>query len=319
MFSPTEPLTWVMVWRAWHFDAVAALCAISLGAGYGWALTRAGRRHSDVSRVWACCFFAGLGFWVLACMSVVGVYAHVLFWMRALQVVLLLLVVPFFLALGRPVTVMRDALRPAGRARFDRALSSALARVLTHPLTTSLAMLATPWLLYLTPWYSASLTHGLLGAMTRTVLALIGFAYFYARLQVDPVPHRYPQPISLVISVAETIGDGVLGLVLWQGPLVASTYYLAQHRAWGPDLRTDQTLGAGILWILGDVLGLPFLLLLMRALSADDKAQAARIDAELDQADQNSLDPGNATAEDPATPTLWWENDPQLRERFGRH
>ncbi len=319
MFSPTEPLTWVMVWRAWHFDIAAALCAIALGTGYGWALTRVRRRQSDINGVWASCFFAGIGCSVVACMSVVGVYAHVLFWMRALQVVLLLLVVPFLVALGRPVTVVRGALRPDGLARFGRALSSAPAQVLTHPLTTSLAMLATPWLLYLTPWYTASLTHGLLGAMTRTALALIGFAYFYARLQVDPVPHKYPQLISLVISVAETIGDGVLGLVLWQGPLVASTYYLALHRARGPDLRTDQTLGAGILWILGDVLGLPFLLLLMRALSADDKAQAARIDAELDRADQNSLDPGNTTAVDPATPTLWWENDPQLRERFGRH
>ncbi|WP_078312520.1 MULTISPECIES: cytochrome c oxidase assembly protein [unclassified Mycobacterium] len=318
MFLPTEPLTWVTVWRAWHFDTAAALCAIALGTGYGWALTRARRRHADISGVWASCFFTGVGCWVLACMSVVGLYAHVLFWMRALQVVLLLLVVPFFLALGRPVTVVRGALQPDGLDRFDRGLSSAPARVLTHPLTTSLAMLVTPWLLYLTPWYTASLTHDLLGAMTRTALALIGFAYFYARLQVDPVPRKYPQLISLVLSVAETIGDGVLGLVLWQGPLVASSYYLALHRSWGPDMRTDQTLGAGILWILGDVLGLPFLLLLMRALSADDKAQAARIDAELDRADQNSLDPGNTMAMDPATPTLWWENDPQLRERFGR-
>lgn len=308
-----------MVWRAWHFDTAAALGAIALGAGYGWALTRARRRQSDISGVWASCFFAGIGCWVLACMSVVGVYAHVLFWMRALQVVLLLLVVPFFVALGRPVTVVRGALQPDGLARCDRGLSSAPARVLTHPLTTSLAMLATPWLLYLTPWYTASLTHGLLGATTRTALTLIGFAYFYARLQVDPVPRKYPQLISLVISVAETIGDGVLGLVLWQGPLVASTYYLALHRSWGPDMRTDQTLGAGLLWILGDVLGLPFLLLLMRALSADDKVQAARIDAELDRTDQNSLNPGNETVVDPATPTLWWENDPQLRERFGRH
>ncbi|CPW28632.1 Conserved hypothetical protein (Copper resistance D precursor?) [Mycobacteroides abscessus] len=151
------------------------------------------------------------------------------------------------------------------------------------------------------------------------MLVLIGFSYFYARLQVDPVPRRYPQLISLLISVAETIGDGVLGLVLWQGPLVASTYYLALHRSWGPDLRTDQTIGAGILWVLGDVLGLPFLLLLMRALSADDKAHAAQIDAELDRVGQSPSATATAPAENLVTSTLWWENDPQLRDRFGRH
>jgi hypothetical protein len=83
-------------------------------------------------------------------------------------------------------------------------------------------------------------------------------------------------------------------------------------------MRTDQTYGAGILWILGDVLGLPFLLLLMRALSADDKAQAARIDEELDQADQATADLGDTAAPDQGPSTLWWENDPQLRERFGQ-
>lgn len=316
MFTPTEPLTWMMVWRAWHFDLVATVCIVALGAGYSWALTRARHQRSDISAVGAGCFFVGLGCWALACMSVIGVYAYVLFWMRALQVVLLLLVVPFFLALGRPVTAVRNALRPAGLSRFDRAVSSTPARALAHPLTTSVAMLATPWLLYLTPWYAASLSPGVLGAMTRTVLALIGFAYFYARLQVDPVPRKYPQLISLLISVAETIGDGVLGLVLWQGPLVASTYYLALHRSWGPDLRTDQTIGAGVLWILGDVLGLPFLLVLMRALTADDKVQAARIDAELDHAEQHSLESDDTAAQGPSPSSLWWENDPQLRERF---
>jgi cytochrome c oxidase assembly factor CtaG len=172
-------------------------------------------------------------------------------------------------------------------------------------------MLATPWLLYLTPWYTASLTHGLVDVLTRIVLVLVGFGYFYARLQADPVPRRYSQLISLLISVAETIGDGVLGLVLWQGPLIATTYYLALQRSWGPDLRLDQTIGAGILWILGDVLGIPFVLVLMRALRTDDTAHAKEVDAELDRIEQ--ADPEQAMQS-----TLWWETDPQLRDRFRR-
>ncbi|MGC7297776.1 cytochrome c oxidase assembly protein [Mycobacteroides abscessus subsp. massiliense] len=317
--SPTEPLAWATVWRAWHFDMAATVCAVLLVAGYTWALSHARRHRSDTSAGWVSCFAIAIGCWALASMSFVGVYAHTLFWIRALQVVLLLLVVPFFLTLGRPVTITRHALPPRALDRFDRALSSTPARIVTHPLATSLAMLATPWLLYLTPWYTASLTNGVLGGATRIMLVLIGFSYFYARLQVDPVPRRYPQLISLLISVAETIGDGALGLVLWQGPLVASTYYLALHRSWGPDLRTDQTIGAGILWVLGDVLGLPFLLLLMRALSADDKAHAAQIDAELDRVGQSPSATATAPAENLVTSTLWWENDPQLRDRFGRH
>ena len=196
-------------------------------------------------------------------------------------------------------------------------LATGFARVLFHPLTTSLAMLATPWLLYLTPWYTAALQSEWVGAPTRILLVAIGFGYFYARLQADPVPRRYPQLISLLISVVETLGDGVLGLVIWQGSLIAPAYYAGLQRNWGPEQRLDQTIGAGVLWILGDVVGLPFVLVLMRALSRDDKAHAIEVDAELDALD-NEEAAENEAAAPPGPKGLWWENDPQLRERFHR-
>jgi cytochrome c oxidase assembly factor CtaG len=242
-------------------------------------------------------------------MSMIGLYADVLFWVRALQVLLLLYVVAFFVAIAKPVTVLCSALGPAGRGRVDRLLGTPLARVLAYPLTTSVAMLATPWLLYLTPWYTAALEHHPVAAVTRILLLLVGFGYFYSRLQADPVPRRYSQLISLVISIAENIGDGVLGIVLWLGPLIAADYYIGLHRSWGPSLRVDQSIGAGILWILGDVLGVPFVIVLIRALSADEKVRAAEVDAELDHVEQ--VQPERA-----AESTLWWENDPQLRDRF---
>ena len=150
-----------------------------------------------------------------------------------------------------------------------------------------------------------------IGAPTRILLVAIGFGYFYARLQADPVPRKYSQLISLLITIAETLGDGLLGLVIWQGSLIAEAYYSGLHRSWGPDQRLDQTIGAGVLWILGDVVGLPFVLLLMRALSRDEKAHAVQVDAELDTAEA-------AESEGAAPSGLWWENDPQLRDRFRR-
>ncbi|BDE15931.1 hypothetical protein Mkiyose1665_24890 [Mycobacterium kiyosense] len=268
------------------------------------------------------CFSVGLALWAVATLSAIGAYAYALFWMRALQVLLLLYVVPLFLALGRPVTVVCEALRPAGRDRFEQLLASPPARVFAHPLTTSLGMLATPWLLYLTPWYEAALQHEWVGAPTRILLVAIGFGYFYARLQADPVPRRYSQLISLLITVAEALGDGVLGLVIWQGSLIAAGYYAA--RTWGPDQRLDQTIGAGVLWIMGDLVAWPFLLLLMRALSRDEQAHALDIDSRLDELQEMSGNDATASDEaashsDGAPPsTLWWEQDPQLRERFGR-
>ena len=311
MHPELAPLTWSTVLGSWSLDSTSAVLILVVGLGYGWCARRARRRGAPIKAGRVCCGGVGLGVWVLATMSVIGVYADVLFWVRALQVVLLLLVVPFFVALGGPVTVLRSALPPGGQRRVDRLLAGRSARVLASPLTTSVAMLGIPWLLYLTPWFAATLEHPSAAAITRILLVVVGFGYFYARLQTDPVPRRYSQMVSLGISVVETIGDGLLGLVLWLGPLIAVDHYLGLHRDWGPSLRLDQTIGAGILWILGDVLGVPFLIVLMRALSTDEKARAVEVDAELDRVEQSPPSPGAQT-------TLWWENDPQLGDRFRR-
>jgi len=49
----------------------------------------------------------------------------------------------------------------------------------------------------------------------------------------------------------------------------------------------------------------------MRALARDEKAHAVRVDAELDATEA-------AETEAAAPSGLWWENDPELRERFRR-
>jgi cytochrome c oxidase assembly factor CtaG len=302
MNPASVPLTWSAALTQWRWDTGAALAIIVLSLGYGWAWRRCARDALTAKHAW--CFGIGIALLGAATMSMIGVYDRTLFWVRALQVLLLLFVIPFFLAMGRPVTALRGSLGPVGRTRLDRLLETSAARFAAHPATTSVAMLATPWVLYLTPWYVASLNIGAVAAATRVLLLLIGFGYFYARLQTDPVPRRYSQLISLVISIVESIGDGLLGIVLWLGPLIAADYYAGIGRQWGPSMRVDQSIGAGILWIVGDVLGVPFIIVLMRFLSADERKRASAVDAELEKAEAPS--------------GLWWESDPQLRDRMGR-
>jgi len=311
MRADPAPLTVSSFVHTWHADPLAAVAIVLVLSAFAWCCRRARDRGRPVERARLWCVAIGTMLWLLSTMSAIGSYAQILFWVRALQVVTLLYVVPLFLALSRPVTVVQDALGPEGRRRVDRLLNAPLTRMLAHPATTSLAMLGTPWLLYLTAWYTAGLEHEWIAALTRIVLVCIGFGYFYARLQADPVPRRYPQLLSLLITVGEAIGDGILGLVIWQGPLIAPTYYAALHRTWGPDLRLDQTIGAGVLWVLGDVVGVPFVLLLMRALSRDEKSHAMLVDAELDKSEAPEGDSAPASG-------LWWENAPELSRRFRR-
>ncbi|WP_299573383.1 cytochrome c oxidase assembly protein [uncultured Williamsia sp.] len=316
-----RPLTVETALTTGHLDLVTTVVAVVTLAAYWW-----GWRRSDVTLGRGVVFsLLGVGVWLVATASSVGAYADTLFWVRALQVVLLLLVAPFGLALGMPLTVLREACSARGRARFDSALGSRVARALTHPAVTSGVILVTPWLFYLTPWYTAVLRGDALDVVTRLLFVVVGLGYFVTRLQVDPVPHRRPQSLSLLITLVETIGDGLLGVVLWQGPDIAHAYYAALGRSWGPSLRTDQIIGAGVLWVLGDVVGLPFLLALFGRFRAEQESVAVEVDAALDAADRDARDRGAAVAPsgddgpDPAPAGgLWWEADPELRRRFGR-
>ncbi len=319
------PLTGGAVLTSWRWDTSAVLITAVLGVAYWAAWSVARRRGTAVRGGRAASFLAvGLGVWLLTGISVIGVYSDTLFWVRALQMLLLLYVVPFGLAAGKPVTVLRDALGPARQARVDRVLASGFARAITYPAVSSLLILATPWLFYLSPWFEAVLRNGWVDVLTRLLVVVIGFLYFYSRLQADPVPRRFTQSISLLITVFESLADGVLGIVLWLGPLLAAGYYAEIGRTWGPDARMDQIIGAGVIWLLGDVLGLPFLLVLMRSFAADERRKAAQVDAELDAAEAKRRSRRTVRAaapepeDEPQASGLWWENDPQLRERFRR-
>jgi hypothetical protein len=116
------------------------------------------------------------------------------------------------------------------------------------------------------------------------------------------------------------IGDAVLGVVLWLGPVVAEGWYAT--RGWGPGLRTDQLVGAGILWVGGDVVGLPFVGVVLHRFTHEDDRHAREIDARLDheeaEAARDVAPPPGSEPGPEQRPRLWWEDDPQLAERFRR-
>ena len=154
------------------------------------------------------------------------------------------------------------------------------------PAITTMVLVVMPFLVYFTGWYAAGLTSTGVRELTHLVLLLPGLAFFWTLLRVDPVPKAYPYVVALWITGAEVIGDAVLGLAIIADPnLIASAYYHALARPWGPTLSTDQVLGGGTLWVLGDIVGLPFLAAQLIQMIREDEHEAKVIDAELDAAE----------------------------------
>src|SRR5215468_4052134 len=102
--GPPE-LTVSRAFTEWTLDPVALVFVVLLAALYVAGLRRLRRSGTawSAGRTIAFCGL-GLGFFVIATM----------FWVRAVQTILLLLVVPLFLTMGKPVTLAVAALPRLG-------------------------------------------------------------------------------------------------------------------------------------------------------------------------------------------------------------
>jgi cytochrome c oxidase assembly factor CtaG len=324
-------LTFARAVSSWTLDPWSLTVIFIAGALYLAGVRRI-RRDGTVwpaGRVISFCGL-GLGFAVVATMSSVGVYQPVVFYMRSVQTILLLLVVPLFLALGRPLTLIIGTVPRLG-PWLDAAIRSRFARLATFPAITTFVLVLTPFLIYFTPWYAAGFRSALVAQLTQLALMAPGFVFFWTLLRVDPVPKAYPYVVALWITAAEVLGDAVLGLAVIADPgLLAASYYHALARPWGPDLATAQVIGGGVLWIFGDIVGLPFLAAQLIQMIREDEADAEVIDAELDAQDAAAIaseaqardasagaDPAAAaTASMPVTQRPWWETDRRFADRF---
>ena len=330
--GPPE-LTFGRAVTSWTLDPWSLAGIVILAGGYLVGVRRVRRSGENWPAVRMVLFCGlGLGFAVIATMSFVGVYQPVLFYVRSVQTVLLLLVVPLFMALGRPLTLVIVAL-PRFGARLEAAISGRVARLATFPAITTLALVLMPFVIYFTPWYQAGFSSVLVAQLTHIALMVPGFVFFWTLLRVDPVPKAYPYVVALWITGAEVIGDAVLGLaVIADTSLLAGHYYHALARPWGPSLATSQVLGGGVLWILGDIVGLPFLAAQFIQMMREDQADAAAIDAAIDAQEaaratagaaapaaadaSGAVGTGVVTASEPAGQQPWWESDRRFSDRF---
>ena len=300
------PLTVARVFTAWRVEPGVLGAVAVLGGGYVAALRRRGQPW-PWSRT--ACFAAGVVLIAVVGSSFLGVYDDTLFWVRAVQNTLLLMVVPMLLALGAPIRLVADLLPERRRGQLSRILHSRAAQLLTFPLLVTVVLVVPLLVLYMSPLYELTLRSAVASGVAGVVVTATGFVYFWTRFRIDPTPRADSYLVTLWITIVEMIGDAVLGVVLWLGPLVAAGFYAALMREWGPDLRTDQIIGAGVLWIGGDVVGLPFILLVVARMSREDEGRAAVVDAELDAQEEAFPDQSGR---------LWWEDDPQLAQRFRR-
>jgi cytochrome c oxidase assembly factor CtaG len=280
---------------------------VVLLVGYIGAVRRVRRRGGTwaAGRIWAFAVI-GCGGLAYATMGWLGVYQGWLFYARAGQTVMLVLLVPLFLAMGRPITLAITAWPVLDRP-VRAAIGSRVARMLTFPAITTLALVAVPMVMYFTTWFVHVYSSGAVRELTYVILMVPGFVFFWTLLRVDPVPKAYSYGVAMWITAAEVVGDAFFGLaIIADTNLLAGSYFHSLPGGFGADLASKQVVGGGVIWIIGDMVGLPFLAAQFIQLMREDRSQAEAIDAELDAREATPAD----------TEAPWWATDPRFTNRF---
>src|ERR1700728_4262512 len=308
-YSGPPKLTLARAFTEWRVDVPMLVLIVVVAAWYVLSARKIRRQGGQWGIGRTIAFLGlGLGFWVIATMSWVGVYQSALFYARATQTVLLVLVSPLFLMMGKPITLLIEA-QPAIGNRVAAVIRSRAAKVVTFPAITTLLLIAVPMTMYFTSWYTATFNSGTVRELTYLILMVPGLVFFWTLLRVDPVPKKYPYGVAMWITAAEVVGDAFFGIaIIADQTMLAAQHYQAVGYPFGPSLATSQVLGGGIIWILGDAVALPFLAVQLIQMMREDKAEAAAIDAELDardaereaarraaRASQPAAEPGSAT------------------------
>ena len=76
-----------------------------------------------------------------------------------------------------------------------------LAKVLTFPLLTFFLYVVSPWALYFSGWYDASLESAWIHELMHVHLVVVGSLFFWPLVGVDPLPGRVGYPFRVLLTV----------------------------------------------------------------------------------------------------------------------
>ena len=292
---------------SWTFDPVAVGVLLVAAGWYarGVVLLRGDGGQWPVRRMVS----FGFGLLTIAAVTLwwVGAYAHTLFWVYTVQIMMLLVVSPALLMFGKPVTLARSLQREGGRQPVLARIADAKAmNVLSNPAFGALLLPLVSMLVFFTAIFPASLAHYVVYELLHLVLLLAGLVMSIPLADEGPQSSSMSLAAGILFGFLELLADAIPGIAIrLRSSLLAPEHYLAVHRTWGPSRLHDQQLGGSIVWFLAETIDLPVLALLVFRWIRTDEREAIVIDRQLDRREQELA---SADAEvDLQRP--WWESD----------
>ena len=102
--------------------------------------------------------------------------------------------------------------------------------MLTFPPLTFLLYVISPWALYFSGWYAASLESSFVHEAMHVHLVVVGCLFFWPLLGVDPVPGRVAYPFRMLLVLLTLPFHAFLGVtIMSQTELLGGDWYPSLH------------------------------------------------------------------------------------------
>jgi cytochrome c oxidase assembly factor CtaG len=260
---------------------VLAVAGLLYGRGWWGLRVRGARALASGWRLAA--YLGGLAAIAVALLSAIEYLAEISLTAHMVQHQLLLMTAPPLLLLAEPFPMGLWGLPGRARPTVGRLLAP------RHPVRTVLAWLT--WLpvagaLYavnLGAWhlpvaYEAALRHPVVHDLEHVAFFATAVLFWWPVVNPAPRLHRLTSGLQYGYRIAYLILatglNTLLGAVLGLSERVLYPSYAAAPQLWGGSALDDQALGGGIMWSGGHMFLVAILVLVSRALRADDRSPA---------------------------------------------
>jgi putative copper resistance protein D len=190
-----------------------------------------------------------------------GLYAHFSFQYHMIAHMVLSMIAPIAIILSAPITLALRTL-PIGRTKEERGargllisfLHSKPTAVLTHPVVALAIFDGSLFALYFTPLFG-DLMSGHFGHLIMDLHFIgAGLLFFHVIVGIDPNPRKVHHLVRVVILLAAMSIHAFFSVALMSAnTLIDGGYYQLLERPWATDLLSDQKVGAGIGWAMGEI------------------------------------------------------------------
>jgi len=293
-----DTASWYTTWRMdWIWVAV---CLFGLAA-YLFAFIKLARRGDKPSVLRLISWIVGLFALFYVTSGAVAVYGKIQFSTHMVDHMSLTMIVPIFLVLGTPVTLLLQVLP----ARVDDTrgprewilflVHSRYSKVITHPIFAAVNFAGSIVIFYFTPILEPAMLYHAGHELMNLHFLLTGYLFALSLIDADPVPKRYPYPMRLVVLLATVAFHAFFGVALMSTEtLLAPDYFGNMGRTWGGTALEDQVVGAGAMWAIGEVPTLVLAIFVVLSWLKQDKKDTKRYDRQADRDNDAELEAYNA-------------------------